>query len=149
MNQTELTGRLTKELTLEMVGTNQTHKCEFTLAVNRDRPNKEGKYDADFIRCVAWNKTADFLCNYATKGTLIELVGAIRTGSYKDQTGNTVFTTKVFVETAKIDAGGIGKNTSEANAPVQAEQASAAPAVEEEYAEDVADVDVSAEDLPF
>lgn len=147
MNQTNLVGRLTKELTLEKVGANQISKVEFTLAVNRDFKNKEGKFDADFIRCTVWNKTAEFLHQYATKGTLLSITGAIRTDSYKDQNGQTVFTTKVFVEKANILAGGKGKTDAGVEAPVAEPAVAAEP--DESYAENIADVDISSSDLPF
>lgn len=149
MNQVNLVGRLTKELTLEKVGANQISKVEFTLAVNRDFKNKEGKFDADFIRCTVWNKTAEFLHQYATKGTMLAITGAIRTDSYKDQNGQTVFTTKVFVEKANILSGGKGKADAGANAPVA--EPTVAASEDEAYAAEaqVADVDISSSDLPF
>lgn len=66
--------------------------AKFTLAVNR---LKEG---ADFISCIAWNKTAELVSKYLHKGSQIALEGRIQTGSYKDKQGNNKYTTDVIVE---------------------------------------------------
>ena len=65
--------------------------ARYTVAVDR----KEG---ADFIRCVAWEKRAEFAEKYLHKGTKIALVGRLQTGSYTDKDGKKVYTTDVIVE---------------------------------------------------
>ena len=66
--------------------------ASFTLAVDR---YKEG---ADFIRCQAWEKRADFCEKYLRKGTKIAIRGRIRTGDYTDKDGKKVYTTDVVIE---------------------------------------------------
>lgn len=95
MNSVELIGRLTKKPELAY-NQNGNSYCRLTLAVNR--PKKEdGTQDADFISCVAWKNTADTICKYLNKGSLIGLEGRIQTGSYDDKDGNKRYTTDVLV----------------------------------------------------
>lgn len=95
MNSVELIGRLTKKPELAY-NQNGNSYCRLTLAVNR--PKKEdGTQDADFISCVAWKNTADTICKYLNKGSLIGLEGRIQTGSYDDKDGNKRCTTDVLV----------------------------------------------------
>jgi single-strand DNA-binding protein len=72
----------------------------FTLAVNRSF-RKEGQPEADFIRCVAFGKTGDFVKNYFAKGKKIAVEGTIQTGSYEKE-GRTVYTTDVIVNRAEF-----------------------------------------------
>lgn len=96
MNRVCLNGRLTRDLELRKLSSGSS-VVSFTLAVNR-RIKTEGQPDADFIRCTAWGKTAEVMCQYLTKGSQIGVEGRIQTGQYEDKNGNTVFTTDVVVE---------------------------------------------------
>lgn len=90
-NKVILIGRLTKEL--ELKKTNESHYARFTLAVNERLG--DGKEDrVDFINCVVWGKLAEVMAKHLNKGSLIQLDGKIRTGSYEGQNG-TVYTTDV------------------------------------------------------
>ena len=68
----------------------------YTLAV--DRGIKNGDAKADFIRCVAFGKSGEFVEKYLRKGMKVAIIGRIQTGSYKDRDGKTVYTTDVVVE---------------------------------------------------
>lgn len=99
MNAVELIGRITKDPELR-----QTQSgipcCRFTIAVNRKFKNKQtGEYEADFISCVAWKQTAEFISRYFNKGKMIALEGSLRSGSYQDRNHPDVmhYTTEVFV----------------------------------------------------
>lgn len=96
INNVVLVGRLTAEPELKKTQ-NGTSVCIFTLAVNRDF-SKEGQQEADFIQCVAWNKTADYLTQYLHKGYLVDLHGRIQTRSYDNSYGQKVYVTEVNVE---------------------------------------------------
>lgn len=96
MNNVILVGRLTKDV--EVRTNNDSTVARFSVAVNRDFKNKEGKYDADFINCIAFGRTAEFLEKYFSKGMKIGLVGRIQTGSYTNKDGNKVYTTDVVCE---------------------------------------------------
>lgn len=100
MNKVVLVGRLTKDPELKYTK-NGMANAVFTVAVNR-RPDKEGNVVADFIRCLAWNKTAEFIAQYFTKGMAIGLDGQIRTGSYDKEDGTKVFTTDVLVNNVEF-----------------------------------------------
>lgn len=107
MNNVSLIGRFTKDPdTRYTTGENQMAVTRFTIAV--DRWGKDA--GADFIGCVAFSKTAEFIEKYFRKGNKIAVVGHIQTGNYKNKDGNTVYTTEViadrveFVE-KKADAG--------------------------------------------
>lgn len=61
----------------------------FRIAVDRDRKNKEtGEREADFINIVAWRSTADFVCNYFTKGRMAVVEGRLQIRNYTDRDGN-------------------------------------------------------------
>jgi len=94
MNKVILIGRLTKEPNLSYAAGTGTAVCRFTLAVTR--PFK--KDETDFIRCVAFNKTAETIGQYLTKGRQIAIAGRIQTGSYDAQDGTKRYTTDVVVE---------------------------------------------------
>jgi single-strand DNA-binding protein len=96
MNSVNLTGRLTKEPELRYTASGVA-VANITLAVNRPFTNQQGEREADFIRCIAWKGTAETMANHLQKGALIAIEGSIRTGSYEDDNGKTVWTTDVNV----------------------------------------------------
>ena len=111
MNKWIGTGRLTREPDIRYSqGENSMAIAKFTLAVDR-RFKKPGEQDADFINCVAFGKTAEFIEKYITKGTKIIVEGRIQTGSYTNKEGNKVYTTDIaveqveFAESKKTDSG--------------------------------------------
>lgn len=71
----------------------ETTVTRFTVAADRMK-----KDEADFISCVAFGSTADFLEKYFKKGMRIALEGRIQTGSYTNKEGNKVYTTDVIAE---------------------------------------------------
>lgn len=86
--------------------------CSFTLAVNR--PGKDA--GTDWIDIVAWEKTAEFVCKYFTKGQQIALSGRIQTRSWEDNGGNKrkaveVVAEEVHFAEAKKDGQGKSQNT--------------------------------------
>ena len=99
MNKVIIIGRFTRDPEIKYsTGENATATARFSLAVNRRFKNKEGNYDADFISCVAFGKTAEFIEKYFTKGMAIGITGRIQTGSYTNKEGQKVYTTDVVVE---------------------------------------------------
>lgn len=138
MNSVCLTGRITKDLVIEKVGSSGVSKATFNIAVEREFKNAEGKKDADFPRIIVWKQAADYLAKYAAKGTMIEVSGKIQTGSYKDKNGQTVYTTDVVANHVQILAGGQSSDTPET-----------APQSEDVDPNDFASIDISDEDLPY
>lgn len=96
MNKVCLNGRICNDLELRESGENTY--LRFNVAVNRRVVKEDGKRDADFISCVAWNKTAEIIIQYLKKGSLIGIEGRIQTGSYDREDGTKAYTTDVIVE---------------------------------------------------
>lgn len=86
LNKALLQGRFTADPELRHTASN-IPVTTFTLAVNRDF-KKEGQPDADFINCVAWRSTAEFVCKHFQKGRQAVVDGSIQTRSYTDKDGN-------------------------------------------------------------
>lgn len=102
INRVILVGRLTKEVALRKTGTG-TSVATFTVACNRRFSGQNNQeQQADFINCVAWRQTADFLGQYATKGTLVGVEGRIQTRNYDDQTGKRVYVTEVVCDSVQL-----------------------------------------------
>ncbi len=99
MNKVILIGRLTKEPELRTTA-NGVSVASFTVAVNRRYKNSDGNYDADFINCVAFKNTAEFVCKNFGKGQQIGIVGSIQTRNYDDKDGKKVYVTEVAVDEA-------------------------------------------------
>ena len=100
INRVVLVGRLTRDPQLRKTQ-NQTSVCSFTLAVDRRRNrNDNNSQEADFISCVAWNQTADLLCQYMHKGSQIGVEGRIQTRNYDDPNtpGKKVYVTEVVCD---------------------------------------------------
>lgn len=103
MNRVELTGRTTKDPEIRYAqGTNPMCIAKFRLAVDR-RFKKDGEPTADFINCVAFGKSAEFIEKYVVKGIKIGVCGHIQTGSYKDKDGKTVYTTEVVADEVEFE----------------------------------------------
>lgn len=96
MNKVILVGRLTKEPELRTAASGVS-VASFTVAVNRRFKNAEGNYDADFINCIAWRNTADFIAKSFGKGKQIGIVGSIQTRNY-EKDGKKVYVTEVAVD---------------------------------------------------
>lgn len=92
MNLAILMGRLTRDPDIS-TSQNGTQIARYTIAI--DRIGKD--QGADFISCVAFNKSAEFADKYLKKGTKIAIEGMIRTGSYTNKDGQKVYTTDVIV----------------------------------------------------
>lgn len=99
MNKVFLVARMTREPELRTTA-NGVSVTSFSVAVNRRFKNADGGYDADFINCVAWRSTADFIAKNFGKGQQIGLVGSIQTRNYDDKDGKKVYVTEVAVDEA-------------------------------------------------
>lgn len=99
MNKAILMGRMTADAELKRTPGSQknpdgTSVCAFTLAVNR-RGKDAG---ADFIDCVAWGKTAEFICKYFSKGQMMNVAGRIQTRTWEDKEGHKRKSTELVIE---------------------------------------------------
>jgi single-strand DNA-binding protein len=102
MNKVILVGRLTRDAEIRYSqGDASTAVARFTMAVDRrvrrDANNNDSQ-TADFIGCVAFGRTAEFLERFGRKGTKFVLEGRIQTGSYTNKDGQKVYTTDVVAE---------------------------------------------------
>lgn len=97
MNKVVLVGRLTAKPELRYTASNTAY-TRFSIAVNRNFTNADGKRDADFINVVAWRKQAETISRYFDKGNLIAIEGRLQTGSYDDKDGNKRYTVDVALD---------------------------------------------------
>lgn len=125
MNSVELVGRLTRDP--EAKGS----AMSFSLAV--DRRGKDA--GADYPRVVTFGKTAEIVSKYFKKGRLVSVQGSIRTGSYQNRKGETVYTTDVVGDDVRIIDWNMPKE--EPKEEPKAEQQMATPDAFEEIDEDV------------
>ena len=94
INNITLVGRLTKDPELRYTGSGIA-VTSFTIAVERSYKNAQGERETDFINCVIWREQAENLANFALKGSLIGITGAIQTRNYQNNEGRTVYITEV------------------------------------------------------
>ena len=97
MHIVTLMGRLTADPELKTTNSGISY-CRCTIAVDRDFSKQGTEKQTDFINCVAWRQTAEFLTRYFSKGSMIAVKGSIQTGSYTDNSGNKRYTTDVVVD---------------------------------------------------
>ena len=99
MNKVILMGRLTTDADFRYSqGESATAIARFSLAVDRRFRRDGDDQNTDFINCVAFGRTAEFLERFGRKGTKFVLEGRIQTGSYTNKDGQRVYTTDVVAE---------------------------------------------------
>ena len=97
MNKVSLTGRLTATPELKQTQSGNS-VVSFCMAVDRRFRGQDGKRETDFINCVAWRKTAEFIAKYFGKGRMIAINGAIQTRKYTDRDGKDRTATEVIAD---------------------------------------------------
>ena len=137
INKVILMGRLTKDPELRYTN-NKTPVCSFTIAVNNGYGEKQ---QTDFINCVAWNKTAEFVTKYFIKGRMIVIAdGRISTRSWETQDGKRAYATEVVANEVNF---GESKTSPQLNTP----QTAAQPPMQDD--DDFTPLDEEDDDLPF
>ena len=156
MNKVILLGRLTKDPEIRYSQSAEpVCVSRFTVAVDR-RFKKEGEPDADFINCVAFRRTAEFMERYIKKGMMVSLCGSITVRSYEDNTGQRRWVTEVTAEEvnfaesraafeARVAKGGSGYDTA---TPPPAYDGQASPSAPEGFSAITQSIDED-DDLPF
>lgn len=144
INHVTLVGRLTRDVELRKTQSNIS-VCQFNVAVDRRYKSEDpNAVNADFVNCLAWTHSADFLSKYATKGDIISVEGRIQTRNYDNDKGQKVYVTEIVAEHVEL----ISKqkqDNSFANEPV----------ADKGYSEDdggfnsTPSLDISSDDLPF
>lgn len=138
-NRVILMGRITKDIELKTTPSGLS-VTSFSIAV--DRPGGKDKERAtDFIDCVAWRQTADFISRFFNKGKAILIEGKLQTRSYTDKNGTAHKVVEVVVDQAAFT----GEKRQTDNSPAAQEQPDAEPtqAAAQEQATDAGD------DYPF
>jgi single-strand DNA-binding protein len=97
INQVTLVGRLTRDPELKWTPDGKA-VLNVTLAVNRHYKNASGDFDADFVHCTLWGKTAENTSNYCRIGSVIGVTGRIQTRHYENHEGKRVYVTEVVAE---------------------------------------------------
>ena len=98
MNRVVLLGRLTTDPELRQTPQG-TAVTRFTIAVDR-RIKTESGQQADFITCVAWRQTAEFICRFFQKGRMIAVEGQLQSRSWDSQDGKRQYATEVIIDNA-------------------------------------------------
>ena len=115
LNKAILMGRLTREPELKTTASGVS-VCSFTLAVARGYA-RDGGRETDFIDCVAWRSTAEFISRYFVKGQMMALVGSIQTRKWEDKDGNKRVSVEVvadevsFADSKKDREGAAGRES--------------------------------------
>lgn len=104
INCAVIMGRLTADPELKTTNSG-TSVISFTVAVDRNYVKQGEERQADFINCVAWRGTADFIVKYFHKGDMIALQGSIQTRNYEDKNGNKRTATEIIVDMASFCGG--------------------------------------------
>ena len=100
MNKVILMGRLTRDPEVRYTQTSNTLVASFSLAVNRRFVRQGEERQADFINCVAWNKTGEFVSKYFKKGQQVGVIGRLQTRTWDDDQGQKHYITEVVAEEA-------------------------------------------------
>lgn len=99
LNQCTLMGRLAADPELKTTA-NGNFVCSFTIACDRDFKSQDGTRETDWLDCVAWRGTAEFIANYFSKGRTIAIDGRLQTRSYEDKQGNKRKAVEIVVNNA-------------------------------------------------
>lgn len=158
INRAVIVGRLTKDVEVRKT-TSGLSVASFTVACDRNRRSQDNTQQADFINCVAWRQSADFLGQYARKGAMVGVEGRIQTRSYQNNQGVTVYVTEIVADNVQLletraQSEARAQNNSYQNNNYQQpsySQPSSSPTTNNDSSDgyDSAPLDISSDDLPF
>ena len=162
MNKVILMGRLTRDVEMRQTPSGVS-LARFSIAVNRRFAGKDAQQQADFINCVAWRQTGEFIARYFRKGSMIAVVGSLQSRSWDGQDGKRQYSTEVQVDEAYFTGsraetgtgdsgyqGGQSFNQGGFNNPAPQTAPSGAPDFGDDFDMDgFSDLDGSEDDLPF
>lgn len=144
MNNVSLVGRLVHDPEVRYGQNESVSVAKFSLAVER-RFKREGDPTVDFLNCTVFGKSAEFTEKYFRKGMRVAITGRIKTGSYKNKDGHTVYTTEIIVESQEI-----AQSKSESNESSTSSNAEAGKSPYGSSGDDFMSIPEGAEDeLPF
>lgn len=155
MNKVILIGRLTRDPELRYTPSGMA-VCQITVAVNRMGTNKNGEREADFINVNVWDKQAENVSKYLSKGRLVSVEGRIQTRNYENNEGKKVYVTEVvasnvqFLEPKNSTSNNNNINVSQGPSPFDFEPKSEPVKVERDPFESFGEeIEISDNDLPF
>lgn len=160
MNKVILMGRLTRDVEMRQTP-NGVSLARFSIAVQRRFAGRDAQQQADFINCVAWRQTGEFIARYFRKGSMIAVVGSLQSRSWDGQDGKRQYSTEVQVDEAyftgsRAETGtGDGGNQSfnqggfNQSAPQNAPSNNAPDFGDDFDMDGFSDIDGSEDDLPF
>lgn len=123
---------------------NGTPVTSFSLAVQRNVKGGDGEYGTDWIDCVAWKGTAEFICKYFQKGQLMAVNGALQTRSY-EKDGVKRKTTQVVVQSAYFCESRNTSSGTQHRAPASSSVLPNTPPLSQDEMEEI----LGADDFPF
>ncbi|MBF1078105.1 MAG: single-stranded DNA-binding protein [Solobacterium sp.] len=159
INRVVLVGRLTRDVEVRKTASGLsvatfTVACDRRMARGQDGNNQQS---ADFISCVAWRQTADFLGSYARKGALVGVEGRIQTRNY-DRDGQKVYVTEIVCDTvnlleSKSQSQNRAQNSGYQDNSYQQPYSQPKPSTNDDFVSDDfgagIGMDISSDDLPF
>lgn len=122
LNVVVIMGRLARDPELRQTTTGKS-VASFRIACDRGRKDANGQSQADWLDVVAWDRTAEFICKYFQKGSLIVIDGRLQTRQYQDKNGQN----RTAVEIVAQNVSFCGSKESTSLAPQNAAQRPAAP----------------------
>ena len=100
INTVVMVGRMTRDPELRRTGSGAA-VTSFTLALNRNYNSADGQ-QADYISCVVWNKVAENVAQYCSKGSLVGVEGRLRSRTYDNAQGQRVYVTEVVCDSVQF-----------------------------------------------
>ena len=154
INRVVLVGRITKDPELRKTQSGLS-TVSFTIACNRRFSGANQEQQADFISCVAWRQSADFMASYVKKGSLLGVEGRIQTRNYDDANGKKVYVTEIVCDSVQILESKNAQGASQSYSPSTSSNTSgnsgftpdAQPAYENDFSSET--LDIASDDLPF
>jgi single-strand DNA-binding protein len=154
INRVVVVGNLTRDPMFSKISTG-TSKVMFTIAVNRKFKDQE---QTDYVPCVAWAQSADYMNQYAKKGNMIAIEGRVTSRSYDDKDGRKVYVTEINCDSVQLIR--TGTSPAPQNAGTNYQPSQQAPKAATGYFPDEGQVndddfntgpllDISSDDLPF
>lgn len=140
LNKIFIMGRMTRDPELRRTQ-NGTAVTSFTLAVDRDFKDNDGEKIADFIDCVAWRTTAEFIAKNFAKGRMAVVEGRLQLRDFKDKDGTSRKVSEVQVDNIYFGDSKPQNNGSYSNYAAQVAMNNSAEAFEE--------IEDDGEDVPF
>lgn len=101
LNKAIIMGRITHDLEVRQTQSG-TAVLQFTIAVDRNYSKDGGEKQTDFISCVAWRNTAEFIGRYFGKGRMIAVDGRLQSRTYEDKNGSKHYITELIIENANF-----------------------------------------------